>query len=112
MKRVIKSNEINGFISAQMKSAKSITIVGDIGDTKVEHIRLIGEVEINGSKLVNPYVENLDGAIVSYHYKSEDGAIATIYFVDGVFGKVISDVQNYILGDFELEVDVCPCCGR
>lgn len=110
MKKTIKSNEIDGFISAQMKSAKSITFCGDVAEAK--RIRIIGEVEVNGTNIVNPYVENLDGAIVQYHHNSEDGAIATVYFVDGLYGKLFADIQNYIISDFEVECDVCPCCGR
>ena len=110
MFKTIKSNEINGFISARMKSAKSITFCGDVADAK--RIRIIGEVEVSGAKVTNPYIENLDGAVVQYHHNSEDGAIATVYFVDGIYGGLIADIQNYVISDFEVDVEVCPCCGR
>lgn len=114
---VIKSNEINGFISAQMKSANSLTFCGELPKTaKAEHIRLIGEVEVNGTKLVNPFLENLDGVVVTLHKESEDGALATAYFlddVDGIPAKLLAAVQNYDLTDFEVVcAEVCPCCGR
>lgn len=110
MFKTIKSSEINGFISAQMKSAKSITFCGDVENVK--HIRILGKVEVSGLKVTNPYVENLDGAVVQYHHNSEDGAIATVYFVDGIYGGLIADIQNNIISDFEVDVEVCPCCGK
>lgn len=114
MKRVIKSNEINGFLSAKTKSEKSITVCGELpANVKVNSIRLIGEVKVNGLKLTNPALENFDGAMVQYHKNSEDGAIATAYFVDGVPEELLYVIQNYILTDFEIDcIEVCPCCGK
>jgi hypothetical protein len=114
MKRVIKSNEINGFLSAQQKSANSLTFCGELPkNVKINNIRLIGEVKVNGLKLTNPIVENLDGAMVQHHKDSEDGAIATVYFADGVPEELLYVIQNYILTDFEIDcIEVCPCCGK
>lgn len=113
MRKTIKSNEINGFISAQMKSANSITVCGDLSkNVKINSIRLIGEPKVNGLKLTNPVLENLDGAMVQYHKDSEDGAIATAYFAEGVPEELLYVIQNYILTDFEIDgIEVCPCCG-
>lgn len=109
----IKSNECNGFLSAQMKSANSITICADLPkNAKVEHIRLIGEVEANGTKLTNPILEDIDGVAVTYHKESTDGSIATAYFLEGIPEKVLFDVMNYVLNDFEITYTVpCPHCG-
>jgi len=114
MKKTIKSNEINGFLSAKMKSEKSITLCGDLpANVKVNNIRLIGKVEVNGSVLDNPALENIDGGVVQYHKDSEDGAIATAYFAEGVPEQLLADVQNYVISDFEIDgIEVCPCCGK
>ena len=114
MKKTLKSNEINGFLSAKMKSEKSITVCGDLPENvKVNSIRLIGEPKINELKLTNPVLENLDGAMVQYHKNSEDGAIATAYFEDGVPTELLKLIQNYELTEFELDcIEVCPCCGK
>lgn len=109
----IKSNECNGFLSAQMKSANSISFCAMLPETaKVERIRLIGEVEVNGTKLTNPILEDIDGVAVTYHKESTDGSIATAYFLEGIPEKVLFNVQNYILTDFEITyTEVCPHCG-
>lgn len=113
MKKTIKSNEINGFLSAKMKSEKSISVCGELPkNVRINHIRLIGKTEVNGLKLTDPILENLDGAMVQYHKGSEDGAIATAYFEDGIPSKLLDNIQNYELTDFEIECfEVCPCCG-
>lgn len=114
MRKTIKSNECNGFISAQMKSANSITFVAELPkNAKVEYIRLIGEIEVNGTKLINPILEDIDGVVVGYHFESTDESIATAYFLEGIPAKVLSAIQNYILTDFEIAyVEVCPHCGN
>jgi hypothetical protein len=111
MKKIIKSNECDGFISAQMLSANSITFVATLPtNMKVEHIKLLGNVEVDGITLVDPYIENLPGVVVSYHKGLSE--IATAYFINGLPEKVRTDVMNYILDQFEIEcVEVCPCCG-
>lgn len=113
MKKTIKSNEINGFLSAKMKSEKSITVCGELPENvRINHIRLIGEVEVNGSVFVNPVLEDIDGVVVQHHKDREVNGIATAYFIDGIPEKLVSAVQNYVLTEFELEcVEVCPCCG-
>lgn len=113
MKKTIKSNEINGFISAQMKSAKSITVCGELpANVKVNSIRFIGEVEINSSKLENPVLEDFDGVVVQYHKDREASGIATAYFLEGVPTELLYVIQNYVLTEFELEcIEVCSCCG-
>lgn len=113
MKKTIKSSECNGGIYAQIKSANSITLSADLPENaKVEKIRLIGEVKANGTKHVNPVLEDIDGVVVSYHKESTVGEIATAYFLEGLPEKVYLDVQNYILQEFEITyTEVCPCCG-
>lgn len=113
MKKLINTNECSGFISAQMKSANSITFCGELPKTmKAERIRLVGEIEVNGTKLNNPILEDIDGVVVTYHKESADGAIATAYFLEGLPEKLLAAVQNYVLTDFEvLCAEVCPCCG-
>ena len=113
MTKTIKSNEINGGIYPQYKSANSITFCGELPEgAEVKHIRLIGEVKVNGTKYTNPYLENLDGVVVSCHYNGEDASIATAYFLEGIPEKLLLDVQNYILTDFEVTYQApCPCCG-
>lgn len=112
MKKTIKSNELNGFISAQYKSANSITLLAELPkNMKVEHIRLIGDVEVNGTKYENPYVENLDGVVVQYHKGTDE--IATAYFFEGIPEKLLADVQNYVLDEFEVTyTEVCAHCGK
>lgn len=111
MIKTVKSNEINGGIYPQYKSADSITFCAELPKgAKVERIRLIGEVEVNGTPLENPILEDIDGVVVSYH-KAADG-IATAYFLEGIPEKLLLDVQNYILTDFEVTYQApCPCCG-
>ena len=112
MKKTIKSNELNGIISSQYKGANSITFLAELPkNMKVEHIRLIGDVEVNGTKYENPYVENLDGVLVQHHKGTDE--IATAYFLDDIPDKFLADVQNYVVSDFELEcIEICPCCGK
>lgn len=112
MKKTIKSNEINGFILAQMRGANSISFAAELPkNAKVDYIRLIGNVEVNGTPLENPVLDDIDGVVVSYH--KELSEIATAYFVDGIPQKLLADVQNYVLADFEIEcIEVCPCCGK
>lgn len=112
MFKTIKSNEINGFISAQMKSANSITFCGELPkNAEPKHIRIIGEVEVNGTKFLNSSVENFDGAVVQYHDNNSE--IATVYFLEGIPKELLANVQNYVLANFEVEyIEVCPCCGR
>lgn len=114
--RIIKSAECNGFMSPQQKSANSITFCAEIPEkAKIEHIRLIGEVEVNGTKFVNPILEDIDGVVVSYHKELRPNAcgdVATAYFLEGIPEKVLFDVQNYILAEFEIKYnEVCPHCG-
>lgn len=112
MFKTIKSNEINGFISAQMKSAKSITFCGNLPENaKATSVRLLGKVEVNGTIFEDTYIENLDGAVVQYHNNDEE--IATVYFLDGIPEKLLAGVQSYNICDFEVECRmICPCCGR
>lgn len=113
MFKTIKSNEINGFISAQLMSANSITVVAELTEyVRDARVRLVGEIEVSGTKLVNPILEDIDGVIVVYHQERTDGALATAYFVEGIPGKLLADIQNYVITDFEIEGEVCPCCGR
>ena len=113
MIKTIKSKEINGCIFSQYKSANSITFCGELPENaKVDHIRLIGEVKVNGTKYTNPYLENLDGVVVGCHYNSEDASIATAYFVDGLPEEILLDVMDYKLSEFEVTYSApCPCCG-
>lgn len=109
--KTIKSNEINGGIYPQYKSANSITFCAELPEgAEIKHIRLIGEVEVNGTPLENPILEDIDGVVVSCH-KEADG-IATAYFLEGIPEKLLLDVQNYKLSEFEVTYSVpCPCCG-
>ena len=114
MRKTIKSNECNGFLSAKMMSENSITIVAEIPKyARDVEIRIIGEVEANGTKFVNPVLEDIDGVIVTYHKNRTDGAIATAYFVDGIPEKLRTDVLNSIIDSFEITyTEVCPHCGN
>lgn len=114
MIRIIKATECNGFISAQTKSANSLTFHGEIPkNAKDVKIRIIGEVEANGITLTNPVLEDIDGVIVTYHKDCLDGAIATAYFVEGVPEKLLADIQNYVIDDFEITfTEYCPHCGN
>lgn len=113
MKKTINSNECKGFISPQQKSANSITFCAELpAHAKAEHIRLIGKIEVNGSKLVNPILEDIDGVVVTYHKESADGSIVTAYFLEGIPEKLLADVQDYIIDSFDIEyIEVCPHCG-
>ena len=110
----IKSNKINGFIATQIESTNSITFYGNLPEgVKVKNIRLIGEIEVNGKKMVNPILNDVDGIAVGYHLNSTDDSIATAYFIDEISEQIIADVQNYILNDFEIEcIEICLHCGR
>ena len=112
MRKTIKSNEVNGIISAQYKGVNSITFLAELPkNMKPEHIRLIGDVEVNGTKHEKPYVENLDGVVIQHHKGTDE--IATAYFLDGVPTQLLSDIQNYVLAEFEIDcIEVCPCCGK
>ncbi len=114
MKKTMKFNGSTGGIYSQIKSANSITFCAELPENaKIEHIRIIGEVETNGTKRVNPILEDIDGVVVVYHKERSDGAVATAYFLEGLPEKVHLDVQNYILADFEVTyTEVCPCCGK
>jgi len=114
MKKTIKSNECNGFLSVQMKSSNSISLCAEISrNVKIENIRLIGKLEINGVKHTNPVLENLDGVVIQHHKNSEDGAIVTAYFLEGLPENLRTDILNTVISDFELDcIEVCPCCGK
>lgn len=114
MKHTVKSTECNGLIYTQTKGWKSLTIAADLPEfSKIDFIRLIGEVEVNGTKLINPVLEDIDGAVVTYHVDRMDNEIATAYFIDGIPESVLSAVLNYIIQDFEITyTDVCPHCGK
>lgn len=114
MKKIIHSNSFNGFISAQSDSTNSITFYGEIPEnSKVNNICLIGEVEVNGTKLINPMLDEIPGVEVGYHLKSTEGAIATAYFVNGIPEQLRTDVLNYIISDFKVTcIEICPHCGH
>jgi hypothetical protein len=109
--KTIKSIECDGFISAQMANANSITFCATLpSNVKVEHIRLLGNIEINGITYADPYLENIAGVLVSYHKGMTE--IATAYFVDGLPENVRTAVLSGTVDQFEVEcVEVCPCCG-
>lgn len=111
MKKTIKSNEINGFISAQQKSANSLTFCGQLPENvKATGIKIVGKIEINGNVYEDTYIENLEGAVVQYHKCDEE--IATVYFLEGLPENLRTDILNTVISDFELEcIEVCPCCG-
>ena len=113
MKKTIKSNEINGGIYPQYKSDNSITFCAELPENaKIESIRIIGEVETNGTKRVNPFLEDIDGVVVVYHKDRSNGEIATAYFVDGLPEEILLDVMDYKLSEFEVTYQApCPCCG-
>ena len=51
--------------------------------------------------------------MVQYHKNSEDGAIATAYFEEGIPAELLKLIQNYELTEFEIDcIEVCPCCGK
>jgi hypothetical protein len=114
MKKTSKFNVSTGGVYPQIKSANSITFCAELPENaKIESIRIIGEVETNGIKRVNPFLEDIDGVVVVYHKDRSNGEIATAYFLEGLPEKVYLDVQSYILADFEVTyTEVCPCCGR
>lgn len=114
MKKTIKFNASTGGVYPQIKSANSITFCAELPENaKIESIRIIGEVEANGTKHVNPILEDIDGVVVVYHKDRSNGEIATAYFLEGLPEKVHLDVTNNILADFEITyTEVCPCCGK
>lgn len=101
MKNIINSSEIGGILSVNKLSNNSITFETTIPVEKVKSVRILGSFNANGEMLVNPFVEDIPGATITYHINRELD-IATAYFPFGIPEELEMAISNYVIQEFEI----------